>query len=316
MHPLFSRKISLPLSPENSKDISMDNQTDIYTDGKQPRSAHLTNYHSHCIFCDGRADMESFVRFALSQGFTSYGFSSHAPLPWPTAWTMEWDMMDDYLAEFHRLKAKYADRIELYIGLEIDYLNEASNPSIDRFRSLPLDYRIGSVHMLYDDRGEVVDIDCSPSTFRRIVDTHFGGDLERVVRLYYARLTRMLHLGGFDIVGHADKMHYNASCYRPGLLDEPWYDTLVREYFSLIADLGYMVEVNTKSYLDTGTFFPNARYFSFLHDLGIRVLVNSDAHYPERINNGRIEALQALKQAGYKEVMELCGGNWLAVPIG
>jgi len=55
---------------------------------------------------------------------------------------MEWDIMDDYLSEFHRLKEKYAGRIELYIGLEIDYLNEASNPSIARFRELPLDYRM------------------------------------------------------------------------------------------------------------------------------------------------------------------------------
>ena len=47
--------------------------------------------------------MEDFIRFALSEGFTSYGFSSHAPLPFSTAWTMEWDAMDDYLAEFHRL---------------------------------------------------------------------------------------------------------------------------------------------------------------------------------------------------------------------
>ena len=38
-------------------------------------------------------------------------------------------------------------------GLEIDYLNEASNPSIARFRELPLDYRIGSVHLLYNDKG-------------------------------------------------------------------------------------------------------------------------------------------------------------------
>lgn len=86
----------------------------------------LTNYHSHSLYCDGRAGMEDFVRFALSEGFTSYGFSSHAPLPFSTAWTMEWDIMDDYLSEFHRLKEKYAGRIELYIGLEIDYLNEAS----------------------------------------------------------------------------------------------------------------------------------------------------------------------------------------------
>lgn len=69
----------------------------------------LTNYHSHSLYCDGRAGMEDFVRFALSEGFTSYGFSSHAPLPFSTAWTMEWDIMDDYLSEFHRLKEKYAD---------------------------------------------------------------------------------------------------------------------------------------------------------------------------------------------------------------
>lgn len=270
----------------------------------------LTNYHSHCLYCDGRAGMEDFVRFALSMGFTSYGFSSHAPLPFPTAWTMEWDCMDDYLAEFRRLKEKYAGRIELYVGLEIDYLNEESNPSIARFRELPLDYRIGSVHLLYDDAGEVVDIDVPADKFRQIVDTHFGGDLERVVRLYYGRLTRMLELGGFDIVGHADKMHYNAACYRPGLLDEPWYDELVRTYFAEIARRGYQVEINTKAWHEQGTFFPNERYFSLLHELGIRVQVNSDAHYPERINNGRPEALKALKQAGYTSVMEKVGGFW------
>ena len=50
----------------------------------------LTNYHSHCLYCDGRANMEDFIRFAISEGFTSYGISSHAPLPFSTAWTMEW----------------------------------------------------------------------------------------------------------------------------------------------------------------------------------------------------------------------------------
>lgn len=47
----------------------------------------LTNYHSHCLYCDGRANMEDFIRFAISEGFSSYGISSHAPLPFSTAWT-------------------------------------------------------------------------------------------------------------------------------------------------------------------------------------------------------------------------------------
>mgnify|MGYP002507936065 CR=1 FL=1 len=283
---------------------------------RKGRLGNLTNYHSHSLFCDGRAGMEDFIRFALSEGFTSYGFSSHAPLPFPTAWTMEWDCMDDYLAEFHRMKQKYAGKIEIYLGLEIDYLNEESNPSAARFRALPLDYRIGSVHLLYNEKSEVVDVDVPADAFRQIVDKHFGGDLESVVRQYYRRLRRMLALGGFDIVGHADKMHYNAACYRPGLLDEPWYDALVREYFEDIAARGYQVEINTKAYHDLGTFFPNERYFSYLHGLGVKVQVNSDAHYPELINNGRPEALRALKRAGYETVMELHGGAWREVPIG
>ena len=143
--------------------------------------------------------------------------------------------MEDYLSEFSRLKKKYADKIELAIGLEIDYLNEESHPALPCFQELPLNYRIGSVHMLYSPEGKVVDIDTSADTYRQLIDMHFGGDIEQVVRLYYKNLLRMVELGGFDIVGHADKMHYNASCYRPGLLDEVWYDTLVRDYFAEIA---------------------------------------------------------------------------------
>lgn len=116
----------------------------------------LTNYHSHCLYCDGRANMEDFIRFAISEGFTSYGISSHAPLPFSTAWTRNGIGWMIYLSEFSRLKEKYADKIELAIGLEIDYLDEDSNPSLPRFQDLPLDYRIGSVHMLYSPEREIV----------------------------------------------------------------------------------------------------------------------------------------------------------------
>lgn len=275
----------------------------------------LTNYHSHCSFCDGRAPFEEFVKEAISQGFYSYGVSSHAPLPFPTQWTMEWEQMEAYLDEFKNLRSKYADEIELYVGLEIDYLNEESNPSVARFTELPLDYRIGSVHLLYDAAGEVVDIDCSPAVFKERVDRHFNGDVLRVVRMYFDRLFRMVELGGFDILGHADKMHYNASCYHPGLLDEPWYEALMKDYFSLVASRGYLVEINTKAYDSLGTFYPNSRYWELMKEYQIKVLVNSDAHYPERINAGRMEALRLLQAKGFATVAELHQGSWREVPI-
>ena len=275
----------------------------------------LTNYHSHCSFCDGRAPFEEFVKEAISQGFYSYGVSSHAPLPFPTQWTMEWGQMEAYLDEFKNLRSKYADEIELYVGLEIDYLNEESNPSVARFTELPLDYRIGSVHLLYDAAGEVVDIDCSPAVFKERVDRHFNGDVLRVVRMYFDRLFRMVELGGFDILGHADKMHYNASCYHPGLLDEPWYEALMKDYFSLVASRGYLVEINTKAYDSLGTFYPNSRYWELMKEYQIKILVNSDAHYPERINAGRMEALRLLQAKGFATVAELHQGSWREVPI-
>ncbi|MFW9623788.1 histidinol-phosphatase [Bacteroides graminisolvens] len=275
----------------------------------------LTNYHSHCSFCDGRAPFEEFVKEAITQGFYSYGVSSHAPLPFPTQWTMEWEQMEAYLDEFKNLRSKYADEIELYVGLEIDYLNEESNPSVARFTELPLDYRIGSVHLLYDAAGEVVDIDCSPAVFKERVDRHFNGDVLRVIRMYFDRLFRMVELGGFDVLGHADKMHYNASCYHPGLLDEPWYEALMKDYFSLVASRGYLVEINTKAYDSLGTFYPNSRYWELMKEYQIKVLVNSDAHYPERINAGRMEALRLLQAKGFATVAELHQGSWREVPI-
>ena len=275
----------------------------------------LTNYHSHCSFCDGRAPLEEFVKEAIRQGFYSYGVSSHAPLPFPTQWTMEWGQMEAYLDEFKNLRSKYADEIELYVGLEIDYLNEESNPSVARFTELPLDYRIGSVHLLYDAAGEVVDIDCSPAVFKERVDRHFNGDVLRVIRMYFDRLFRMVELGGFDILGHADKMHYNASCYHPGLLDEPWYEALMKDYFSLVASRGYLVEINTKAYDSLGTFYPNSRYWELMKEYQIKILVNSDAHYPERINAGRMEALRLLQAKGFAAVAELHQGSWREVPI-
>lgn len=275
----------------------------------------LTNYHSHCNYCDGKAPLEDFIKSAIEKGFTSYGISSHAPLPFPTKWTMNKEDVSAYLAEADMLKEKYASQIELYIGMEIDYLNEESNPSIPFFRELPLDYRIGSVHLLEDANGTVVDTDTTKEKFKERLDKHFNGDLKSTVLCYFRNLMHMIELGGFDIVGHADKISYNADYCEPGVLEQMWYKDIIREYFSLIAKRGLMVEINTKAYKKLGVFYPNRALFPLLKELHIPVMVNSDAHFPELINDARPEALLALQEAGIHTVMELHHGQWKEIPI-
>lgn len=178
--------------------------------------------------------------------------------------------MEDYFSEFSRLKRKYVGRIEFAIDLEINYLNEENNPSSPCFQKLSLDYRTGSVHVLYLPEGEIVDIDTLVDLFCQLVDRYFGDGLDSVVHLYCKNLPHMVGLGGFDIVSHADKMYYNASCCRPGLLDEIWYDALVHDYFVVIITRGYMMEIDAESYHELGTFYLNERYSLFPKELGIR----------------------------------------------
>lgn len=270
----------------------------------------LTNYHSHCSFCDGKAPLEDFVKSAIAAGFTSYGVSSHAPLPFETRWTLPEEKVGEYLEEIVRLKEKYAGTIELYAGMEIDYLNEYQNPSIPYFRNLPLDYRIGSVHMIYTDEGEIIDTDTNPENFRRLLELYFRGDLRKMVECYLDASMQMVKAGGFDFIGHADKISYNASVCDPDILEKEWFRKRLYDYFACIAEKGLMMEVNTKAFLAKGCFFPQRCHFPLLKKLGIPLVVNSDAHRPELVNAGRMEALQALKEAGFQTVMELKAGKW------
>ncbi|MCQ2203154.1 MAG: histidinol-phosphatase [Bacteroidales bacterium] len=275
----------------------------------------LTNYHCHSLFCDGHSSMEDFVLAAINDGFTSFGFSSHAPLPYHTRWNMDVDKLNSYLSEFSRLKDKYRKQIELYVGLEIDYLTTEYNPSSECFRELPLDYRIGSVHTITDEYGNIYEIDCSIEKFRSIVDDVFESDVKHVTERYLDRLVAMVEAGGFDIVGHADKMHSLADIIKPGLSGEQWYNDRIMEYFEKIAKHGYLVEMNTKKYLDKGLVFPDEKLYPLLREMGVKIVVNSDSHYTDKINSGRREGLEILMKSGYETVCELHNGHWTEVEI-
>ena len=133
---------------------------------------------------------------------------------------------------------------------------------------------------------------------------------------YFDKLMRMIGRGGFDFIGHADKISYNVSCCEPDILGQQWYKDKISEYFTFIAEKGAMIEVNTKTLHRNGFLYPNKEHFGLIRTLGIPVVVNSDAHLPELINSGRPEALRLLKASGIGAVWQLERGVWTEVPIG
>lgn len=276
----------------------------------------LCTYHSHCTFCDGKAPAEEFVKAAIEAGFHSYGVSSHSPLPFDTRWSLSKGDVEAYLREMERLKKQYAGQIELYVGLEIDYLNDVWGPASDYFQRMPLDYRIGSVHLVTNgETGEMMDMDGSFDDFRENFRNVYHDDLKHLVRDYFRSSARMVELGGFDFVAHLDKISMNGSLVEPMLTEQAWYNELLREYLQLIAEKGVMVEVNTKAYTKKGLMFPNVKYFKWLKELNIPVMVNSDAHLPQLVNDNRELAFRLLRDAGIKSTMRLHRGVWEEVPM-
>ncbi len=222
--------------------------------------------------------------------------------------------MPEYLNEIERLKNKYKAELEIYTGLEIDFLTADYNPSIPYFRQLPLDYRIGSVHFL-PLTGEMKEnamfcIDGSYADFEAAVKQNFGGDIKKVVQTYFDSSMKMVESGGFDIVGHLDKIYMNGQRF-PGFdLTAGWYRSLITEYLHLIAEKGVIVEINTKNFRAKRELYPHPLYLPLLKQLHIPVTVNSDAHYPDLINDGRAGAFRLLKETGFVSTCELVGGEW------
>jgi len=256
----------------------------------------LYNLHTHTQYCDGHASMEDFVTEAIDLGFTHLGFTPHSPVSCESPVNMGRECVPEYLDELQRLRRKYGDRINLYASMEIDYVGAGDGPASDYFQQLPLDYRIGSVHFIpaINDPTLMVDIDGKFAAFKERMGQYFAGDIEYVVRTFFARMMAMVDEGGFDIVGHMDKIGFNASQFMDGVDEEPWYDKLVIDLFENIMDHHLIIEVNTKAWLQRNRFYPNLKYFGMLKRFNAPVVVNSDAHYPTLLNNGRLEAIKLL----------------------
>jgi len=257
----------------------------------------LYNLHTHTQFCDGHAKMEEFVVEAIELGFTHLGFTPHSPVSVESPCNMSRLAVQQYLEEIERLRREYGNRINIYAAMEIDFLSENEGPANDYFRELPLDYSIGSVHFIpaIDNADEMVDIDGKFTAFKARMAKHFDNNIEYVVKKFFSQMMVMVEMGGFDIVGHMDKIGFNASQFRENIDEEPWYDKLVIDLFENIMDHHLTVEINTKAWLQRNRFYPNLKYFGMLKRFNAPVVVNSDAHYPTLLNSGRMEAIKLLE---------------------
>jgi len=255
--------------------------------------------------------MEQFIKYAIAKGVKRYGFSSHAPIPFDTHWNMRIDDFEDYISEFQRLKLKYDGKIELFLGLEIDYIINCTNAQNEIFQNNNLDYKIGSIHYLDQlNDGSYCSIDGNFRDFYRGMNELYDGDMRKVTRRYYEISKMMVEAGGFDIVGHLDKITLHGARFADFDISASWYIDLFADYLQLIKQKNLIVEINTKSLIDKGITFPDKQFFPMLKDMQIPITVNSDCHYPSKVIDGFAETYTELKRVGFTETYQLIDGSW------
>lgn len=252
-----------------------------------------SNFHSHTQFCDGRSSMEEILKSAVKAGFEEWGFSPHAPICVDSPCNMDKNKVEEYLAEIDRLRIKYPS-VKIYAGMEVDFIDSENGPASPEVAEYGLDYVIGSVHFIPNQKGEYVDIDGSPERFRRNLEEKFDNDLGYVVKTFWLQTQKMIEFGGMDIIGHIDKIVLNASTVDPDIEKSPEYSRLAAKTIEMAIDKGVMIEINTKHWKKYGRFFPDPMWWDMILKAGIKMPVNSDTHYAELVEDGMEEAKKEL----------------------
>lgn len=248
----------------------------------------LYNLHSHTQYCDGKATMEEFAQAACNAGFTHYGYSPHSPICLTSDCNMSETDVPAFLNEVERIKrGPHGEKVKFHASMEIDYLGNHWGPAIPYFQDMPLDYRIGSVHFIPNQKGTYIDIDGAASDFIKKMHDYFSDNIRYVVEKYFEQIHEMIDAGGFDIIGHFDEIGHNGSHYAEGLDHNDWYTDLIDGVIAHIASAGIIAEINTKAKKLHNRFFPDQRHWQKVIESGIPVVVNSDAHHPLLINADR-----------------------------
>ncbi len=267
------------------------------------------NYHTHSNFCDGKSTLDEHIQKAKELNLKSLGFSSHAPIPFDCKWCMKKEDFESYLQSIETIKQN-TKKVELYTGLEVDYIPNLISPS--DFSS-KLDYTIGSIHFVdaFAD-GAHWEIDGLHTLFLDGLEKIFKNDFKAAFTRYFELTREMVRNSPPTIVGHLDKMKIQNPQNKFFDEKENWYQHEVKETIKEIKDSGAIIEVNTRGIYQKKTIdtYPSPWILELIHEENIPITISSDAHHADDLINQFGSTATMLKKIGFKKIHILYQGEW------
>ncbi len=234
-----------------------------------------TDLHTHTVFCDGENSAEEMVLAALEKGLRCLGFSGHSFTPHDVSYCMTEEATKAYRKEIARLKKKYAGKIRILRGIELDYYSPED--------ALRYDYAIASVHYVFKD-GVYMPVDEMPNQAEGVKKL-FGGDFYAFAETYFETVGRYAERDDWDIVGHFDllsKFNEREDIFDPR---HPRYRAAWKKAADRLLPLGKPFEINTGA-VSRGLRsepYPSREIVNYLLENGARFVPDSDSHRRETL---------------------------------
>ena len=190
-----------------------------------------------------------------------------------------------------QLKKEYADKINLYYGVELGQPLHDMALTTRMLASYDYDFIIGSCHMIrgYDDFYYL--------DYNKI-------DPQFLLGVYFEELLEMSEWGGFDVLGHLTyPLRY--ICGDCGIkIDMKPYEDIIEEIFRTLIRNGMGIEINTSGLRQKiGVTMPELHYVKKYRELGGEILtIGSDAHCTEDLGKGILQGIEIAKAAGFDKI--------------
>ena len=256
------------------------------------------NGHTHTEFCPHGSgeQVEDYLEAAITAGFKTYSITEHFPMPPKFAEeargsrhaiytaAMAERELDAYLEKMALIKTRYADRIRVLVGFEIDYFERYRDWTALMLAKYGqrIDDAILSVHFLPTAAG-LRAVDDSELDFRDGVLAEYGSPVE-VANVY---LSAMINAIRWETPNKPHR-YGHITLYRKWLqqfsTDTVWSDDttsqLVNQLLDLVAKRGDMLDCNMSGLLRTTQQEPSPTFAIIDAALkrGIPMVYGSDTH--------------------------------------
>lgn len=257
----------------------------------------LTNFHSHTPRCGhAHGTEEEFVLKAIEEGFDIFGFSDHSPFPLkenePGHIRMPVNQLPDYVNAVRSVGEKYADKIQIKLGLECEYFPNYHNWLKEKIDEFQMDYVILGNHFVLENGGYF-----------------YFGSAKTKERLYqYVDLvTEGMETGTFSYFAHPDLV----------LKEYPVFDDVAKDVSRALCRaakaLNCPVEYNLTGLKCAKAnprpdwlWYPCNRFWEIAAEEGCRALVGVDAHVVDHICRADAEDAAAyLRSLGLEPEWEI-----------